>query len=391
MTANTLEVKDLCVSFFRDKGEIKAVNHVSLAVPAGKIVGIVGESGCGKSMTARAVMGLVKKPGKVIGGNIFLEGRDITNLSGKERCALRGEEISMVFQEPMTSLNPVIRVGKQVEEALRVHHRITGAEARKKGIQMFADVGIPDAERRYDCFPHQLSGGLRQRVLIAMAMICRPKLLIADEPTTALDVMVEAQILRLMKQLCAGGTSILIISHNLGVIAQICDYVYVMYAGRILEEADTLSLFEHPLHPYTRGLLAAVSSLRSGTEHLQTIPGVVPNLLHLPAGCSFSLRCGECLDFCGERMPEFYDAAPGHRVLCHRAAEYAAGLPAENGPGESGSGESGHRERGPAESSPGESGSVAPAHLPLPAPEGQDPRGSRQFKGTRQEGGNVYA
>ena len=169
--------------------------------------------------------------------------------------------------------------------------------------------------------------------MIAMAMICRPKLLIADEPTTALDVTVEAQILRLMKQLCAGGTSILIISHNLGVIAQICDYVYVMYAGQIVEQADTWALFDDPQHPYTRGLLERGVIAARGTEHLQTIPGVVPNLLHLPAGCSFSLRCGECLDFCGERMPEFYDAAPGHRVLCHRAPEYAAEIPAESGPG----------------------------------------------------------
>ena len=211
MEQNALEVKNLCVSFFHTKGEIKAVNDVSLTVPAGKIVGIVGESGCGKSMTARAVMGLVKEPGRVIGGRILLDGQDITDLPEKERCELRGSKVSMVFQEPMTSLNPVIRVGKQVEEVLRIHRQISGKEARERGIAMFEAVGIPDAERRYDCFPHQLSGGLRQRVLIA------------DEPTTALDVMVEAQILRLMKELCAQGTSILLISHNLGVIAQVCD------------------------------------------------------------------------------------------------------------------------------------------------------------------------
>ncbi len=330
MEQNALEVKNLCVSFFHTKGEIKAVNDVSLTVPAGKIVGIVGESGCGKSMTARAVMGLVKEPGRVIGGRILLDGQDITDLPEKERCELRGSRVSMVFQEPMTSLNPVIRVGKQVEEVLRIHQHISGKEARERGIAMFEAVGIPDAERRYDCFPHQLSGGLRQRVLIAMAMVCRPKLLIADEPTTALDVMVEAQILRLMKELCAQGTSILLISHNLGVIAQVCDRIYVMYAGRIVEAADTFALFDHPVHPYTRGLLASVTSLRRGGEVLETIPGVVPNLLHLPEGCSFSLRCPVCGGMCADNLPPFAEVSPGHFVLCHLAAD-EAGKAAECG------------------------------------------------------------
>ena len=321
MEQNTLEIKHLNVIFPHPKGTVRAVNDVSLTVPAGKIVGIVGESGCGKSMTARAVMGLVKKPGQVAGGSIFLDGRDITGISEAERCKMRGNEVSMIFQEPMTSLNPVIRVGKQVEEALRAHRHVTAEEAKKQGLAIFEAVGIPDAERRYGCYPHQLSGGLRQRVLIAMAMICRPKLLIADEPTTALDVMVEAQILQLMKTLCGRGTSILIISHNLGVIAQICDYVYVMYAGRIVEQADTFELFDHPAHPYTRGLLSAVSSLRGGGAELQTIPGVVPNMLHLPQGCSFSLRCAECLDRCADEMPEFREISPGHLVCCHLAAD----------------------------------------------------------------------
>ena len=317
MEQNTLEVRHLCASFFTEKGEVKAVNDVSLEVPAGKIVGIVGESGCGKSMTARAIMGLIKKPGKVVGGQIFLNGRDITALSERERCQIRGSEISMVFQEPMTSLNPVVRIGTQVEEALLLHTQISKKEARKRTIEILEAVGISEAEKRCRSYPHQLSGGLRQRVMIAMAMICRPRLLIADEPTTALDVTVEAQILRLMKQLCEAGTSVLIISHNLGVIAQICDYVYVMYAGRVVEQADTWALFDDPQHPYTRGLLNAVSSLRRGGETLDTIPGVVPNLLHMPAGCGFSLRCEQCVERCYNEPPELVETGDGHKVRCH--------------------------------------------------------------------------
>ena len=321
MEKNTLEISHLGVSFFTDKGEIKAVNDVSLAVPGGKIVGIVGESGCGKSMTARAVMGLIRKPGRMTGGAIILDGRDITDVSEKERCSIRGNEISMVFQEPMTSLNPVVRVGHQVTEALLLHNDMTKEEAKKRTLELFEAVGIPEWERRYRSYPHELSGGLRQRVLIAMAMVCRPKLLIADEPTTALDVTVEAQILRLMKGLCSNGTSILFISHNLGAIAQVCDYVYVMYAGRIVEQADIFTLFDAPRHPYTKGLMNAVTSLRRGGRVLETIPGVVPNLLHLPDGCSFSLRCGLCEERCRREQPPFVEAGPGHLVNCHRTLE----------------------------------------------------------------------
>ena len=338
MESKTLEVKHLCASFFTQNGEVKAVNDVSLEVPAGKIAGIVGESGCGKSMTARAVMGLMKYPGKVVSGEIWLDGRRISGLKEKERSAIRGSEVSMVFQEPMTSLNPVVKVGRQVEEAIRLHSHIPRSEARKRVLEIFEEVGISDAGKRYGCYPHQLSGGLRQRVMIAMAMVCRPRLLIADEPTTALDVTVEAQILRLMKKLCEGGTSILLISHNLGVIAQVCDIVYVMYAGRIVEQADAFTLFDHPSHPYTRGLLGAVSSLRRSGETLLTIPGVVPNLLRLPAGCSFSLRCSRCVDGCRENMPELKEISPGHLVRCHLAEEtrgdQAESCQAEKVPGE---------------------------------------------------------
>ena len=318
MEQTVLDVKNLTVSFHTEKGVITPVNSVWLRVPAGKIVGVVGESGCGKSMTARAVMGLVKFPGKVTGGEILLDGRNIAALPEKERRALRGAEISMIFQEPMTSLNPVVKVGRQVDEAVRLHTRCTRAEAKQKTLEMFREVEIPEPETRYNCYPHQLSGGLRQRVMIALALICRPRLLIADEPTTALDVTVEAQILKLLEKLRDSGTSVLLISHNLGVIARTCDEVSVMYAGRIVEHGETAALFEKPLHPYTRGLLRSVASLRAGGETLQTIPGVVPNLLHLPKGCAFSLRCDQCGADCEANAPEFREIAPGHFARCFR-------------------------------------------------------------------------
>ena len=319
MEEKVLTIEDLSAVFPTAKGEIRAADHVSLAARKGKITGLVGESGCGKSVTARAVMDLIRKPGRVTGGRILLDGRDLTGMRKKERRALRGREISMIFQDPMTSLNPVMKTGKQIEEVIRIHEHVSGAEARQRTLEMMAAAGIPDPEERYHCYPHQLSGGLRQRMMIAMAMICKPKLLIADEPTTALDVTVEAQILDLMKKLCGNGTSILLISHNLGVIARVCDDVYVMYAGRIVEYAEICTLFDHPAHPYTRGLLKAVSSLRTGGGELEMIPGNVPNLLRLPAGCSFSPRCGRCRQECTERMPEFREISPGHSVRCFEA------------------------------------------------------------------------
>ena len=321
MEQKTLEIRGLTVCFRTDKGVIRPVDDVSLEVPAGRIVGIVGESGCGKSMTVRAVMGLIPDPGKVTAGSVFLDGREITALPEKEQRKLRGSEISMIFQEPMTSLNPVMKVGKQVDEAVRLHTDCTREEARARTLEMFREVEIPEAEARYHCYPHQLSGGLRQRVMIAMAMACRPRLLIADEPTTALDVTVEAQILRLLERLRDGGTSVLLISHNLGVIANVCDFVYVMYAGRLVEQADTATLFRRPQHPYTRGLLRSVASLRENAGTLETIPGVVPNLLRLPKGCGFSLRCAECAEICEKQVPEPRETEPGHRVRCFRAGK----------------------------------------------------------------------
>ena len=319
MEQATLEINRLCVSIPTQKGVIRPVNDVSLRVPAGKITGIVGESGCGKSMTARAVMGLVHAPGKVTGGSIRLDGREIAGLPDKEYRRLRGSEVSMIFQEPMTSLNPVVKVGRQVSEAVLLHSDCSRAEAKARTLQAFHEVEIPEPETRYDCYPHQLSGGLRQRVMIAMAMVCRPRLLIADEPTTALDVTVEAQILSLLEKLRDAGTSVLIISHNLGVIARVCDLVYVMYTGRIVEYGETEVLFERPAHPYTRGLFKSVTSLRSGGETLQTIPGVVPNLLHLPEGCCFSLRCDRRGASCEGEMPPMREIEPGHGVRCFLA------------------------------------------------------------------------
>ena len=317
MAHNTLEVSHLCTSFFTERGEVKAVQDVTMRVGKGQVVGVVGESGCGKSMVARSVMGLIRKPGRVVSGSIVLEGQELTSLGEKELCEIRGRDISMVFQEPMTSLNPTMRVGRQVQEVVLVHEDVSKEEARRRTLEMLSAVGISEVEARYNAYPHELSGGLRQRVMIAMAMIMRPRLLIADEPTTALDATVETQIIALLRKLAEEGTSVLIISHNLGVIAQLADYVYVMYAGRVVESASVFELFDNPMHPYTRGLLGAVSSLRSQSEVLQTIPGIVPNLAHLPAGCSFAPRCDKCLAKCTSAQPELVGINSQHEACCH--------------------------------------------------------------------------
>ncbi len=312
-----LDIRNLQSYFFTAKGEVPAVDGVSIQVPAGKIIGVVGESGCGKSMTAMSVMGLLRYPGRVVGGTITLDGRDITHLSPRELSKVRGNEISMIFQEPMTSLNPVYPVGKQVQEAILLHQKVSKAEARKRVVDIFQAVGIPEPEKRYYSYPHQLSGGLRQRVMIGMAMVCRPKVMIADEPTTALDVTIEAQILRLMKQLCSEqGTSIILITHNMGVVAEVCDYVYVMYAGKVMEQAETFELFERTGHPYTQGLLRSIPKLDEKANRLYTINGVVPNLLHLPEGCSFCTRCSQAQKRCFKERPDLYKAGEAHGVRC---------------------------------------------------------------------------
>lgn len=320
---NVLEIRGLNSYFFTEKGVAPAVDSLDLDIPKGKIIGLVGESGCGKSMTAKSIMGLLKYPGRVAGGSIRFEDQDLTRLSDKELRKICGNDISMIFQEPMTSLNPVLKVGRQVRETLLVHNpTMSKAEAKQRVVEMFQRVGIPEAEKRYDCYPHELSGGLRQRVMIAMAMVCKPKLLIADEPTTALDVTIEAQILRLMKELRdETGMSVLIITHNMGVVAEICDYVYVMYAGKIMEQAETFELFDHTMHPYTRGLLDSIPRIGQNAERLHTIPGVVPNLLHLSQGCPFSNRCEYATDQCRTEKAQLHPVAPDHQVRCFRCEE----------------------------------------------------------------------
>ena len=318
----TLKIEHLCSGFYTERGYVPAVDDVSLSVPKGQVVGIVGESGCGKSMIARSVMGLLKYPGRITGGSIRLAGRELTGLSDRELQPIRGKDMAMIFQEPMTSLNPVVPVGRQMREALLLHERMSKSAARAEVIRMLAHVGISEPEKRYNAYPHELSGGLRQRVMIAMAMICKPKLLIADEPTTALDVTIEAQILRLIRDLSREtGMSVLLISHNLGVIAQMCDKVYVMYAGKIVEQADALTLFDKRAHPYTRGLMDSVIRLDASPRRLPAIGGVVPNLLHLPAGCAFAPRCPHAQERCRTERPALEELSPGHWCRCFEGGQ----------------------------------------------------------------------
>ena len=321
---NILEIRGLKSYFFTDNGVVPAVDGVDLDIPEGKIIGLVGESGCGKSMTVRSVMGLLKYPGRVVEGSIRFDGREIAGLNENELRDICGKDISMIFQEPMTSLNPVIKVGKQVRETLLIHDRsISREEADRRVIEIFKKVGISEPEKRFNSYPHQLSGGLRQRVMIAMAMICKPKLLIADEPTTALDVTIEAQILRLMKELRdETGMSVLLITHNLGVVAELCDYIYVMYAGKIVEQAETFELFDHTAHPYTQGLLDSIPRIGRNADRLHTIPGVVPNLLHLPKGCAFCNRCELAEKSCHDQGVELREISPGHKVRCIKPIEH---------------------------------------------------------------------
>ena len=314
---NILTIRDLKVAF-QVKGKLAyALDGINIDIPRGKIVGIVGESGCGKSMTAMSIMGLIKNPGKIVGGSIDFCGTELTKLSVRDYAKIRGKDISMIFQEPMTSLNPVVKVGKQVMEAIILHEKISKEEAKMRVIEIFNEVGIPEAEKRFNSYPHELSGGLRQRVMIGMAMICKPKLLIADEPTTALDVTIEAQILKLMKKLCEdSGTSIIMITHNMGVVAEICDYVYVMYAGRVVESTLTKTLFNETAHPYTNGLLKSIPTIGKKQDRLYTIKGNVPNILNLPEGCRFVDRCDYAQDICFSSRPADEYIKDNHMVSC---------------------------------------------------------------------------
>lgn len=312
-----LNINGLKTHFFTKRGVVPSVDGVSIEIPAGKIIGIVGESGCGKSVTSLSVMGLVQRPGRVVEGTIEFEGKNLLQMNKTQMRKIRGNEISMIFQEPMTSLNPVYTVGRQVSEALTIHENIDRDEAKKRVVEIFKSVGIPEAEKRYNSYPHQLSGGLRQRIMIGMAMICSPKLMIADEPTTALDVTIEAQILHLMRELRnKNNTSIMMITHNLGVVAELCDYVYVMYAGKVMEQAEVNELFDNTLHPYTNGLLRSMPRMNSSDEKLYSIKGVVPNLLKLPKGCRFSPRCERATEKCFRQEPGLYRIDNNHSVRC---------------------------------------------------------------------------
>jgi oligopeptide/dipeptide ABC transporter ATP-binding protein len=318
--AELLQVKDLRTSFFTPEGEVRAIDGVSFEIDEGKTLGLVGESGCGKSVTSLSIMRLIPSPpGKIVGGEILYRGRDLLKLNNEEMRKIRGNEISMIFQEPMTSLNPVFTVGNQIGEAIRLHQGLGKRETRAKTIEMLRLVKIADPETRVDAYPHQLSGGMRQRVMIAMALSCNPSLLIADEPTTALDVTIQAQILELMKELQQKiGMALLLITHDLGVVAEQADDVAIMYAGKIVERAKTRAIFNRPFHPYTVGLLNSLPTTGGQKKRrLDAIPGVVPSPLNLPSGCGFRDRCPKAADACAQSEPPLVEKEPGHPAACY--------------------------------------------------------------------------
>ena len=314
-----LEVKDLHTYFYTDAGIVKAVNGVNFTLEKGQSLGVVGESGSGKSITALSVMGLIKHPGKITQGEIFLNGENLLNKSERGLRKIRGNEIAMIFQDPMTSLNPVLRVGEQIAEAVAIHKKISRKEAWQVALDMLKKVGIPEAEDRIRRYPHELSGGMRQRVMIAIALSCNPKVLIADEPTTALDVTIQAQILNLILELQKDyDTATMLITHDLGVVAETCQKVLVMYAGRPVEYSDAVTVLEAPKHPYTWGLLASLPKLNEAENHrLSPIEGMPPDLANLPAGCPFAPRCMHKKSVCQETEPVGQWLRPGHYVRCH--------------------------------------------------------------------------
>lgn len=314
-----LDIKNLKTYFYTEDGVVPAVDGVSFYVKPGETLGIVGESGCGKSVTSLSAMRLIPNPpGKILeGSEINFDGMNLMGLSEKEMRKIRGNEISMIFQEPMTSLNPVLKIGGQLSEVLILHQKMSKSNARDKAVNMLKLVGIPRPEKIIDEYPHILSGGMRQRAMIAMALACNPKLLIADEPTTALDVTVQAQILELMRELKEKiNSSIMLITHNLGVVAETCDRIIVMYAGKIVEEGDVKSIFDDPLHPYTKGLLDSIPSLEVKQKKLDSIPGVVPNPLNMPKGCRFSPRCSRAMKICREKEPDTFVLGDERKVSC---------------------------------------------------------------------------
>jgi peptide/nickel transport system ATP-binding protein len=317
LTQPVLDIRQLKLHFFSEKGVVQAVDGIDLTIRRGEIVGLVGESGCGKSVTSLSIMGLVPQPpGKIVNGSICFEGQDLTKLSQKKMQKIRGREIAMIFQEPMTSLNPLFTIGNQLVEAVRAHEKCSKKEAEARAVEMLEKVGISRKGILRE-YPHQLSGGMRQRVMIAMAMILNPKLLIADEPTTALDVTIQAQILDLMKQLNEEyQTAILMITHDLGVVAEMCDRIVVMYAGQVVEETDRHRLFSNPKHPYTRGLLKSIPKLKERKKRLYAIPGQVPTPRNMPAGCRFAPRCEFVMDRCRKETPELTETDKNHYSRC---------------------------------------------------------------------------
>lgn len=327
MRDNILEIKNMHTYFFTDNGTVKSVDGVDIELERGKTLGIVGESGSGKSVTALSLMGLLTgTTGKVVEGEILLDGQDILKMSDEERRKMRGKDIAMVFQEPMTSLNPVMKIGAQVMENITLHQNVSKEQAKQLTIDILKKTGLPRVERIVNEYPFQLSGGQRQRVMIAMALVCNPKILIADEPTTALDVTIQAQILDLMNQLKKDiGTSIIFITHDLGVVAEVCDEVVVMYCGRVVERANVYDLFENPSHPYTEGLLASIPKMGVEVDELDSIPGNVPNPKYMPEGCKFAPRCKYATDICREKEPGFFDLGNGHVSRCWRCQKQEGG------------------------------------------------------------------
>ncbi|MCT6924947.1 ABC transporter ATP-binding protein [Metasolibacillus sp.] len=323
-----LEVRDLETSFFTDDGRIAAVDHISFSVEEGEILAIVGESGCGKSVTSLSIMGLVPSPpGKITNGEILLDGKNLATLSEREMRRIRGKDVAMIFQEPMTSLNPLFTIGNQMTEAIRIHHKKwTKKQVQERAVEMMKLVGLPRAEELLKEYPHQLSGGMRQRVMIAMALVCDPKVLIADEPTTALDVTIQAQILKLMKELNTRlQTAVLLITHDLGVVAETCERVIVMYAGQIVEQAPVQEIFENPQHPYTKGLIQSVPDMRYKKDALYSIPGNVPKPGSIQQGCRFAPRCEYAFERCHMENPALYSKSEVHTARCFLLDEAVEG------------------------------------------------------------------
>ena len=320
---NLLEVKDLVVEFPNRRGTLRAIDGISFDIAPGEILGVVGESGAGKSLTGASIIGLLEPPGRIASGEVLLEGQRIDNLNNDQLRHIRGRKIGAIFQDPLTSLNPLYSVGKQLTETIQAHLPVSNAEARKRAIDLLKDTGIPAAEQRIDHYPHQFSGGMRQRVVIALALAAEPKLIVADEPTTALDVSIQAQIISLLKNICKNrGAAVMLITHDMGVIAETCDRVAVMYAGRIVEIGPVHEVINRPAHPYTAGLMASIPDITQDREYLNQIDGAMPRLNAIPTGCAFNPRCPKVFDRCKVDRPELVNAG------ATRAACWLAGEPA---------------------------------------------------------------